>query len=204
MMEINSLPTTFLMRKPRAWLGRRPGHGLYGRGFTVIELMVTVAILTVLVALAAPSFRPMIEKWRVESFVESMKSSLYFSRSEAIKRGGRVGLQKNANGFENCNSASQAAAWSCGWFVYVDADGNGSWSSGEEILQSTPPSPNITVTHQSGGSNIAVDRYGIVSGLHAKGFLFTPVNAKSSVANRSLCMAPGGRINVIKDGPCPS
>ena len=54
-------------------------------GFTAIELMVVLAILAVLAALAAPSFNPLIERWRVRQATEALQSTLYFARSEAIR-----------------------------------------------------------------------------------------------------------------------
>ncbi len=60
------------------------------QGFTTIELMMVVAIMAILVALAGPSFAPLIERWRVRDAAESLTSTLYYARSEAIKRGGRI------------------------------------------------------------------------------------------------------------------
>ena len=60
------------------------------RGFTLLEVMLVVGVMGVLATLAAPSFTRLIEKWRVQQTVEVMKSTLYFARSEAIKRGGGV------------------------------------------------------------------------------------------------------------------
>ena len=174
------------------------------RGFSLIEVMVTVAILGVLAALAGPSFQPLIDKWRVQQTVENMKSTLYYARSEAIKRGGRVGIQKND--VADCAPDSTAQEWNCGWFVFVDSEGtgNGKWNKNkEEILQNIPPPINVDVIHKSGGTNINVDRYGKMSGLNAKGFIFSPaLTGISSPATRGICMASGGRIRVIEDIPC--
>ena len=172
------------------------------RGFTLIEVMVTVAILAVLAALAVPSFQPLIEKWRVQQTVDNMKSTLYYARSEAIKRGGRLGVQKT-NNVAGCTLAGTSQEWGCGWFVFVDSDGNGKWNANEEILQTIPPPTNVNVIHTSGSTNIKVDRYGMMSGLNAKGFVFTPEPAGvASPATRSLCMSSGGRIRVIEETPC--
>ena len=65
------------------------------RGFSLIEVMVTVGILGVLAALAGPSFQPLIDKWRMTQAIENMKSTMYYARAEAVKRGGRIGIQKN-------------------------------------------------------------------------------------------------------------
>ena len=87
------------------------------RGFTAIELLVVIAVLAVLAALAAPSFVPLMEKWRVRQVSEALQSSLYFARSEAIKRGGGVAIHKLPN-------AGTSADWSSGWQICIDANNN--------------------------------------------------------------------------------
>ena len=72
------------------------------QGFTTIELMTVVAIMAILVALAAPSFNGLIERWRVRDTAEAITSTMYYARSEAIKRGGGVTI--NATG-----------GWNTGW-----------------------------------------------------------------------------------------
>ena len=88
----------------------------FTRGFTIIELMVTVAVLGVLAAIAAPSFQPLIERWQVRQVSEELQSTLYFTRSEAIKRGGNIIIQRSTSA-SNC-SVSDADLWKCGWVFY--------------------------------------------------------------------------------------
>ena len=68
--------------------------------------MVVVSIVAILAALAGPSFTPLIENWRVRESAEQLQSTLYYARSEAIKRGGQVVIQKIPNNTNGCTSAT--------------------------------------------------------------------------------------------------
>ncbi|MFT3814173.1 MAG: GspH/FimT family pseudopilin [Acidovorax sp.] len=171
------------------------------RGFTAIELMVTVAIMAVLAALAAPSFTPIIERWRVRQAVESLQSTLYFARSEAIKRSGGVVIQKinEANG---C-SISGTDNWGCGWVVCADADSNGKCTA-TEVLQRYDAPSKVEVTRTSGGETIKLNRWGLVDGAWL-GFSLVPLEKSTmNPAARGVCMSAGGRVRVIppEDIPC--
>ena len=93
----------------------RASVGTPMRGFTAIELMVVVAIMAVLAALAAPSFTPLMEGWRVRQATEALQSTIFYARSEAIKRGGNVAIQKLPNNTGGCTTATTNQAWDCGW-----------------------------------------------------------------------------------------
>ncbi len=56
------------------------------QGFTLTELMITIAIAGIVVSLAAPSFQDMIERNRLKEVVEGAKSDLMWMRTETIKR----------------------------------------------------------------------------------------------------------------------
>ena len=139
-----------------------------------MELMVTLSIVAILAALAAPSFNLLIDRWRVRDTVESMRSTLFLARSEAIKRGGGIGIEKIPKTTPGCTLANTNQAWGCGWFVFEDNNSDGKWQATEARLQTVTTPANINVMHNSGGTGIKVDRYGKMSGLNAKGFTFSP------------------------------
>jgi type IV fimbrial biogenesis protein FimT len=76
------------------------------RGFTLIELMVTVAIAVILLGLAAPAFERMINSMRLRSASYDLVSDLLTSRSEAIRRNGAVTITP---------VSSSSSGWTSGW-----------------------------------------------------------------------------------------
>ncbi|HEY2929577.1 GspH/FimT family pseudopilin [Piscinibacter sp.] len=62
------------------------------RGFTLIELMVVVALTAVILSLAAPSFSNFLAKRRVEGVASELVTDLQYARSEAVQRNANVGV----------------------------------------------------------------------------------------------------------------
>lgn len=174
------------------------------QGFTAIELMVTIAILAVLASLAAPSFMPLIERWRVRQTVEGLQSTLYYARSEAIRRGGGVVVEKLPTGTNGCALAPGDADWDCGWTVYVAAGHKGLLNRLELRRMDAPASTTVTRSGTATDTDrIRLDRWGNLDGTTALGFVVAPHRAGSSPATRGLCVAAGGRIRIIRQEQMP-
>ena len=83
----------------------RQRHG----GFTLVELMVTVAVIAILAVVATPSMSAMLNNSRVTAQAEEMVSSLQLARSEAVRRNARVTVCAGANGV--CNNSANWNQW---------------------------------------------------------------------------------------------
>ena len=91
------------------------------RGFTVIELMVTLAIVAIMMGLGVPSFRAFISSQRVKTGSYELMTSLVIARSEAVKRNASVTL-----------TPTSSSAWNNGWTV---ATAGGSTLHSQDAIQ---------------------------------------------------------------------
>ena len=79
-------------------MSRLPGFGM--RGFTLIELMVTVVVLTVVLSLAVPALQETIKNNRVTAQHNELLSLINLAKSQAVRRNENVILELFSDGFE--------------------------------------------------------------------------------------------------------
>ncbi len=116
-------------------------------GFTLVELMVTLAIAAILLTSGVPSFANLIKDNRLSTKTNELVTSLSLARSEAIKQGRTVNIKRNAS-------------WAQGWKIWVDTDGDNNLDPGEEIrVNDGFNNTGVTLT-SSGGSQLSYDPQG--------------------------------------------
>lgn len=106
------------------------------RGFTLIELMVTVAVLAIVLSIAIPSFSAIILNNRLSTTADELQSSLQLARSEAVKRKKTITLCRADASFEKC--AESGTDWSLGWLLLSGGEGG-------EVLKIWEPSSGLVI-----------------------------------------------------------
>lgn len=101
------------------------------RGFTLIELMVTLLVAAILFGVAVPNFSRLVESNRVTSATNELVAALNAARSEAVRRGRDVVICASDDG-DNCGAAN---GWRDGWVMFGDTDGSGAINGDEEVLR---------------------------------------------------------------------
>jgi len=150
--------------------------GKTGRqGFTIIELMVVVAIAAIMVTLAVPSMRDMVVATQVRTAASDLYQSVILARSEAIKRASNVDIVPNSGD------------WALGWSVM----------SGATVLEARDATTNVSVTPNTSG-NITYRLDGRLSSNVRNLTLFTTAST-SAIAARCVVIDASGKATIRTD-----
>jgi type IV fimbrial biogenesis protein FimT len=135
------------------------------RGFTLIELMVTLAVLGILLGIAVPSYQTFVMNSRMASQTNDLITALSLARSEAVKRAANVTVCASSDG------ATCTGGWEAGWIVR-DAAG-------------TP----IRVQQALGGSSTLTGGTHVASAITftASGRTTIPTTANEAATTLTLC-----------------
>ena len=107
----------------------------YQIGFTLIEALITVALLSVLLGVGIPSLTTLVRDNALVTETNHLIGDLNQARSEALKSSSRVILCRTANPnavTPSCGGSNNV--WETGWLVFEDADGNTTYDSGTDRL----------------------------------------------------------------------
>ncbi len=103
-------------------------------GFTLLELMLVVAIGSILLAIAVPAMGNFIRNSRITGAANDVMAALHFTRSEAIKRRLPVTLCTSTSAVTDPNPTCAASAFLTGWISFVDTNQSGQRDAGEVVL----------------------------------------------------------------------
>ncbi len=135
-------------------------HRAGNAGFSLIELMVTIAILAILLAIAFPSFEGSMRSNRLATTTNELLASVSLARSEAIKNTHGAGICASADGLTCSND------WNLGWLVWADggnvAANHGSFQQASDtVIRVVDAHPRLVLdVHDGASASAPVSRIG--------------------------------------------
>ncbi len=180
---------------PRTPHGRHRTDASRPLGFSLIELMVTIAIAVVLMVVAVPSFVEFQRNAHLSDAVSNFLAAANAAKANAMKRGLNTYVVPNTAG----------TGWSSGWMVYTDTNWNQSFDAGtdEVVIRHEALSSDITVTTPTASS--LADGYLLFNGsgyprLTSGGFGGGTLVMQNASRSSKIIIDPAGRIRSCKVG----
>lgn len=116
-------------------------------GFSLMELIVVVAVLAIVAAFALPGFAEVVRSNRLASASNELLTSISYARSEAIRNTRGAAICASTDGA----TCSEDGDWSEGWIIWADLNANGSIDADTEtVLRFNQGNPRIEVDGQAG------------------------------------------------------
>ena len=197
---------------------RRPAEG-----FTIVELMVVIAIIAVFMVFAIPSYKSVTTQSRMAGEINDLASDIALARSAAVKQGLTVTICPSTNPSATPSTSAPACSgstsWTTGWIVFIDTAGNQTFTtsgdtllrvhgpfSGSDtlVLSATSATPTSITFNRMGGTN----SFGSATDFSSTGTLTLHDSSNNAAWRRCVNLSEAGTITVNSpqnntQGSCP-
>lgn len=176
-------------------------------GFTLVELMVTIALATVLMLIAIPSFVQFQRNARLSEAVSDFMAAANAARANSMKQGVNTYLVP----LNTVTVPSTGASWNSGWQVFADANFDKAYSAGTEDLVSSREAIDSSIAIKTSSGSSLNDKYLLFNGsgyprLTNGAFATATIEFSTGDRTRSVIVDLAGRVRSCKTGEstdCP-
>lgn len=161
-------------------------------GLTLVELLVCLAIVSILSFIVIPSFNDMLQNTRANSHINQLSQLIRYTKSEALARQARVTLCPLSK------ELSCGTQWQLGAMVFIDENNNQIRENNERLLrQETPLISSGTIRFNHPSNRIVFSPQGFPLG-NAGSYVYCPENKNEAYA-RALIINFQGRLRLGRD-----
>lgn len=159
-------------------------------GFTLGELLTSMAVAAITLSLAVPSYQNVVRNNRRATAVNQLVSTLHMARSEAVTRNAQVTVCTSTDG-ATCSDGE----WHAGWIFFPDSDQDRQVDGDEPILGAGAASPGLTIESDEFGSFLAYRPNGrvMVNAADENTGAFTFCDSRGAAFARVLIINPTGQ-----------
>ena len=161
-------------------------------GFTLIEMMITVAVLVVTLAIAGPAMSGFVRTSQLSGTQTELIGALMLARSEATKRSAQVGVA--------AVSPASGAEFSGGWKVWVDTNNDGIVDAGETVVREYPARRNNVSVSTAAGETVVSFK---ASGFATTAVTFRVCTSSTPTQGHSIALDAVGLTDSKEIKPCP-
>lgn len=155
------------------------------QGFTLLELMIAIAVLSIIALYAVPGMGTLMRNNQVTTAKNALVASLQIARAESATTGRNVVLCPSSNG-RQCQTVGD---WSQGWLIYRDDNLNGRFDPMESlVLTHTQAAGTLTIRTSDGRRKLTYRGYGRADGSNVR-FVFCDAG-----------LSTGGQVVVANSG----
>jgi type IV fimbrial biogenesis protein FimT len=179
------------MNMPSTNINLTRPQALYS-GVTLIELVICLAIVSILSFIIVPTFNSIFLNARSDAHLNQVSQFIRYTRSQALAQQARVTLCPSTTGLE-CEQD-----WQAGAMIFIDEDNDQIRSQNEPLLKfETPFIPEGYVSYNNPANKLVFSRQGFPLG-SAGSFVYCPENGNEEYA-RALILNFQGRIRIGRD-----
>lgn len=157
------------------------------KGFTIVELMVTLAIAAILITVGLPSLTTFFQDNLLATQTQTLRTAISYSREEAVRRNTSVSI---------CRSSDQATCvgnWQNGWIVFTDPDEDGVVDAGELVLRVGESLAPNNIVYSNAANFLGFDNQGFLHGNFAGQFTISDTRGADGI--RCLGVNVSGRVS---------
>ncbi len=163
------------------------------RGFTALELMVTMAVIAILLSAGVPALRDYTWNQRMNAAMDTLLSDLKLARGRAISLNTRTVVCPASNA-EDCSGRS---SWQDGWIVFADLNSDRHKQPGEPLIRHAGATGHLAISSSASRSSLRFYPNGSAPGSNAT-ILFC--DSRGAAHAGTISVSNSGRIRSRADG----